>query len=136
MLELLVSDSITPEHQTEVNLILDLIKYEKSQTIACMGEERNFIELINGVPSVAIQGYNKNRELIYWNKASELIYGYTFSEAIGKRLEQLIIPEAMQSVVVAGINNWFSKGIAIPAGELVLQRKDLTPIHVFSYMWC
>ncbi|NRA85203.1 MAG: hypothetical protein HRU22_15945 [Gammaproteobacteria bacterium] len=117
VLELLVSDSITPEHQTEVNLILDLIKYEKSQTIACMGEERNFIELINGVPSVAIQGYNKNRELIYWNKASELIYGYTFSEAIGKRLEQLIIPEAMQSVVVAGINNWFSKGIAIPAGE-------------------
>lgn len=37
-----------------------------------MGKERTFIELINSIPSVAIQGYDKNRKVIYWNKSSEI----------------------------------------------------------------
>ena len=53
-------------------------------------DENKFIELIGKIPNVAVQGYNKKREVIYWNNASEIIYGYTKKEALGKNLEDLI----------------------------------------------
>jgi len=132
ILKLLNSDSLTPENQEKIYSTFDMIRYGKSHTISSMGGERNFIDLINGVPSVAIQGYNKNRELIYWNKASEVMYGYSYHEAIGKKLEDLIIPDDMREPVVGAINDWFQHGVIIPAGELVLRRQDRSPIHVYS----
>jgi len=132
ILHLLNSNAITAENKERIHATFDMIRYGKSQTIASTGDERNFIDLINGVPSVAIQGYNKHRELIYWNKASEVIYGYSYHEAIGKKLEDLIIPDPMRQPVITSINDWFKHGVAVPAGELVLKRKDQSPIHVFS----
>ena len=122
----------TDEQQAKIKKISDLIKYSNSQTLLSMGEEQRFIELIDSIPSVAVQGYNKKREVIYWNKASEKIYGYTPAEALGQRLEDLIIPTAMRKNIVCGIDNWYEKGDVIPAGELLLQRKDKTAAHVFS----
>lgn len=134
ILELLDSNetSYLPEQESKINSISEMIRYEKSQTISNKGEARKFIELINGIPSVAIQGYNKNRELIYWNRASEVIYGYSYQEAIGRKIEELIIPEKMHAEVRAGIKDWFENGNVIHAGELILKRKDQTPVHVFS----
>ena len=132
ILQLLNSDTITPENQEKIHSTFDMIRYGKSDTISKIGGERNFIDLINGVPSVAIQGYNKNRELIYWNKASEVMYGYSYYEVIGKKLEDLIIPDDMREPVVAGINDWFQHGVIIPPGELILQRQDKSSIHVYS----
>ena len=132
ILHLLNCDILTPENQAKIDSTFDMIRYGKSHTIASMGEQRNFIDLINGVPSVAIQGYNKNRELVYWNKASEIMYGYSYYEAIGNKLEDLIITAPMHEGVIKAISDWFTHGVIIPAGELVLKRQDQTSIHVYS----
>ena len=132
ILALLDSNSLNKNQESKINTINNLIKYKKSDTISSMGKERTFIELINSIPSVAIQGYDKNRKVIYWNKSSENIYGYTYYEAIGKSLEELIIPEEMHIPVIQGIKDWFENGNVIPSGELILKRKDQSPIHVFS----
>ncbi len=95
-------------------------------------EEKKFIELISKIPNVAVQGYNKQREVIYWNEASENIYGYSREEALGQNLEDLIIPSFMQSTVISHIENWHKSGIAIPAAELPLQHKNGTTVYVYS----
>ncbi len=41
-------------------------------------------------PNVAIQWYDENGRVLFWNSASELLYGWSSSEAIGKTLDQLI----------------------------------------------
>ena len=52
-------------------------------------EKHAFQRVMDGSESISVQGYNENHEVIYWNKASETIYGYTRAEAIGKKLEDL-----------------------------------------------
>jgi len=84
------------------------------------------------VEAIAVQGYDQQRKVHYWNKGSELLYGYTFEEALGNKLEDLIIPVDMSSQVVAGINNWFEHNIPLPASEVTLLHKDGHQLHVYS----
>jgi len=94
--------------------------------------ENKFVELICKIPNVAVQGYDKNRRVIYWNKASEDIYGFTENEAIGKLLEELIVPIFMIDEVLLNIKNWYENGQVIPPGILALQHKNGSTVHVYS----
>ena len=94
--------------------------------------EQRFLHLISALPKVSIQGYDKFRQVIYWNESSTDIYGYTEKEALGQQLEDLIIPEAMREDVKVLHQRWLNKGEPIPSEELVLRRKDGTDVHVFS----
>lgn len=89
-------------------------------------------QLFNEVTSVAIQGYDDQRRVIYWNKGSELLYGYKTADALGKRLETLIIPEHMKEAVVEGLYDWLNNGVEIPASELILRNKSGDDVYVFS----
>ena len=95
-------------------------------------DENKFIELIGKIPNVAVQGYNKEREVIYWNQASTSIYGYTKEEALGKKLEDLIIPEYMKNDVLIAHKEWYDKGTVIPSGEIPLRHKDGHTVYVYS----
>lgn len=94
--------------------------------------ERLFLQLIDTLPKVSVQGYDKNRRVIYWNKSSVDIYGYQKEEAIGRKLEDLIIPAEMAPDVIRLHKDWIEKGISIPSSELLLQHKDGRPVPVFS----
>ncbi len=94
--------------------------------------EARFRSLFEYTPSISVQGYDASRHVIFWNYASEKLYGYSQGEALGQRLEDLIIPDEMRQGVIDAINNWLSGGPAIPAEELVLRHKDGTAVPVFS----
>jgi len=94
--------------------------------------EEKFFDLIESLPMVAVQGYDINRRVIYWNNASTFIYGYTFEEARGQLLEDLIIPEDMRDNVIQAHKNWLENNVAIPPGELLLRHKDGYTVPVFS----
>lgn len=89
-------------------------------------------QLFNVVDTIAVQGYDENRQVIYWNKGSELLYGYSNKEALGKKLENLIIPEPMKIPIIKGITQWLENDIEIPASELTLLHKDGREVCVFS----
>ena len=94
--------------------------------------EQRFRSVFENTPSIAVQGYDRNRRVIFWNAASERLYGWTAAEALGQPLEDLIIPVAMRAAVVQAVQAWADGGPAIPASELTLQRKDGSPVEVFS----
>lgn len=94
--------------------------------------ELRFRSLVQHLPNIAVQGYDQARRVIFWNAASEAVYGYSAEEALGRQLEDLIIPAPMREGVIAAVTDWLERGVPIPAGELVLRRKDGSPVPVFS----
>ena len=67
---------ITQRKQAE-----DLLKKREAQLLAS----------IENTPNVAVQWYNEKGEVLFWNHASELIFGWGASEAMGKTLDHLIL---------------------------------------------
>lgn len=94
--------------------------------------EQRFRALAEQIPCLPVQGYDRNREVIFWNEASSQLYGFSREEALGRRLEDLIIPSFMREAVIQAVQNWLEGGEAIPAGELELLRKDGSLVPVFS----
>jgi len=84
------------------------------------------------VSKIAIQGYDEERRVIFWNQASEKLYGYSENEAFGKKIESLIIPLNMRKNVQELIQNWIEYGEKIPTSELTLIDKNGHDVPVFS----
>jgi PAS domain S-box-containing protein len=94
--------------------------------------ETRFRNLLQDIPSVAVQGYAPDGTTQYWNRASEQLYGYTAAEAIGRKLTDLIIPPEMRPDVRKAIRFMAATGQTIPSSELSLMRKDGSRVAVFS----
>lgn len=94
--------------------------------------EMRFRTVLRNLTSISVQGYRTDGTTSYWNHASELLYGYTEAEALGRNLLDLIIPPPMHDAVRADMARMFATGEAIPVGELRLRRKDGSLVDVFS----
>jgi len=112
-------------------LIRDVSGEHRARETVRQSEER-FRTLLEHLESVAVQGYAMDGTVIYWNRASTQVYGYTEAEAMGRNLVDLIIPPAMRDEVRGAIRYMRETGQAIPASELLLMRKDGSLAPVFS----
>ncbi|MCC5796230.1 MAG: EAL domain-containing protein [Methylophaga sp.] len=88
--------------------------------------------IFDKIPSIAVQGYDDERRVFMWNRASEHLYGYSAEEALGARLEDLIIPHELRDTVIKNIEDWLDRDIEIPSGELQLRHKNGSSVQVFS----
>lgn len=88
--------------------------------------------LFERIPAIAVQGYDVNRRVFLWNHASELLYGYTEEEALGKQLEDLIIPPEYRQSVIDVHQQWLTQDKEIPSEEVTLLHKNGTELQVFS----
>ena len=77
--------------------------------------EERFRSLLQNVSSVAVQGYNMDGTVHYWNRASERLYGYSAQEAVGRNLLELIIPPEMRTAVRAALRHMGETEQPIPA---------------------
>ncbi|MEI7430436.1 MAG: PAS domain S-box protein, partial [Betaproteobacteria bacterium] len=132
-----IQDNGAPRFDAAGNFIgyigycLDVTEHWMAQE-ALRESELRFRKLLGEVSSVAVQGYRADLTTHYWNKASEILYGYSAEEALGTKLTELIIPPEIVEQVRADIAQMFSSGEAIPTAELSLMRKDGSRIDVIS----
>jgi len=105
---------------------------EKNKPILFQDNEKRFRNFIDEISSISIQGYDEERRVIFWNNASEKIYGWTEEEALGQKLENLIIPPAMKEDVKSLHHRWVHFGEKIPSGELILIDKAGNDVPVLS----
>lgn len=69
-----------------------------ARTLSALGDARTQVEsekkrlsaTLENTPNVAVQWYDRDGRVTYWNRASENIFGWTAAEATGKALDQLI----------------------------------------------
>ncbi|MEA1922056.1 MAG: histidine kinase dimerization/phosphoacceptor domain -containing protein [Pseudomonadota bacterium] len=94
--------------------------------------EKRFRKIFEDVSNIAVQGYDEERRVTFWNKASEKLYGYSAEEALGAQLEDLIIPLNMREQVQELEQRWLEFGEKIPSEELVLVGKNGKDVPVFS----
>lgn len=52
-------------------------------------EKKRLSATLENTPNVAVQWYDRDGRVTYWNHASEDIFGWTAAEAVGKTLDQL-----------------------------------------------
>jgi len=129
-----ITDRIQAEKELEgmnERLKMEIGEHKCAQE-ALKKSEMRFRRLFEATDAISVQGYDKNRRVIYWNPASEKLYGYPADKAIGKKLEDLIIPDTMREPVIAAVTAWIDEGIAIPSSELTLCKADGSSVHVFS----
>lgn len=117
---------------SHVLLELEDITMQKQAEQHWMESELRFRTLLDNTPEISVQGYEADGTTFYWNKASEVLYGFSKEEAVGKNLLDLIIPAPMRSEVQAAVLDMAQTGVPVPAGELLLQRKGGEPVQVFS----
>lgn len=112
-------------------IITDISQLKETE-IALRESEKRFRSLIENVPNIAVQGYDINHNIFFWNKASEKFFGYNQSEAIGNKLEPLIYPKYSQEKIAREIDNWIKNGKEIPTGERSLLHKDGSTFEAHS----
>ena len=63
------------------DLVENLEKKVAQRTAELSASEQRFRHLVNDLPKIAVQGYDTERKVVYWNHASETLYGYSEEEA-------------------------------------------------------
>ncbi len=89
--------TITPVRNTE-GIITNFIAIKQNVTERVIAKEKlveseNKFKAISDSTNDGIITINEKLEVIFWNKAAEKLFEYSFKEAIGKSIYELIIPE-------------------------------------------
>ncbi len=114
-----------------VFLTRDISERSAAQASLRVSETR-FRSVLHSIPSVAVQGYAQDGTTVYWNAASERLYGYTAQEALGRHRTELIIPAAAQEQVRAAMARRVAGREDMEAEETVRRHKDGSEVAVFS----
>jgi PAS domain S-box-containing protein len=93
---------------------------------------QRFRLMLERVSEIAVQAYRTDGTIIFWNKASEKLYGFSEQEVLGKNLLDFIIPQQLKENVKQHLYDIESRGVAHEAEELVLKHRDGSDVHVFT----
>ncbi len=77
-------------------------------------------EIIEGALDAVVQ-MDSHGAVISWNSHAERVFGWTASEAMGRRVSELIIPEKLRAAHEAGLRNFHETG----AGPALNQRLEM-----------
>jgi len=90
-------------HMGDRQLVLSLVMefpevtypstFEETRRLIAAKADARFKMAVEQAPLVAVQGYDREGRVTYWNRASEDLYGFNRFEVLGKTLDKLILGE-------------------------------------------
>lgn len=100
--------------------INDRKRAEEALRLSAMQFEAN----LENTPHVAIQWYDETGRILYWNRASEAIYGWSVNEALGKPLGHLMFTPEQADSIVLSLMAFDDVNMALGPIEYLIRRKD------------
>jgi len=94
--------------------------------------QKSIQEIFAHTDVVSVQGYNKHRKVIYWDLASEKLYGYSAKKALGKTVESLFVEKNEHQQIIQCYDNWLNGDNTPPSTEKVFLHANGTPLDIFS----
>jgi PAS domain S-box-containing protein len=86
--------------------------------------EQRLRATLERTPNIAVQWYDHQGRVIYWNRASELLYGWRSEEAIGKTLECLTHSQRQAAMFAALLPGLEACGSTSGPNEYVNHHRD------------
>lgn len=101
-----------------------LIEDRQTALTALAASERGLRACIDASPNVAMQWFDEQGRIIFWNQASERTYGWSSSEAMGKLLSELIFTEETERRFERLLAEARATGKSIGPIEFPFTRRD------------
>lgn len=106
------------------------ISARRQTEAALRASEERLRATLDNTPGVAVQWYDRDGHVLYWNKASEQLYGIAAAQAMGKTLRDfLYTPEQFQGFLdaIAGIEK---RGTPFGPAEVDMQNRQGAKVSV------
>lgn len=91
--------------------------------------------IIDNAPNIAIQGFDRNGKVLFWNPASESLFGFTEKEVKGKALQDVLFGEEKEGKFQPLLNDIFDKKKASLLTELSTTTKTKEEKHLFCSLF-
>ena len=94
--------------------------------------EKKFENIVYNVHGIAVFSVGADHLVTYWNQACEKIFGFNNNEVIGKKIEDLIIPNSSLKIFNNNLDNYFDGKIEFHQGEIEYINKDKSALNMLS----
>jgi len=129
---LILNALVTITTAIKLNALKKALYKEQQNSASLRKSEDRFRSLFEGISGIAVQGCDAERRVVYWNQASTWLYGYCRDEAMGRRLEGLIVPDSMQRQMIERFRSWIEQGRVVSQEEMHLENKAGEPVPVYT----
>jgi two-component system sensor kinase FixL len=114
-----------------VAFYLDVTEQKRAEEALRTSEVR-LRTLLEGLDNVAVQAYEADGTITFWNKASQRLYGYSAEQALGRDVVELLHARAARDDERRKIAHVFLTAQAPPAREVEVIGQDGCRVWVFA----
>lgn len=108
-----------------VAVVRDITERKKTEAALRSSEER-LRACIDNTPNVAVQWYDAEGRVLFWNQASEQLFGWKAAEARGKTLDQLVLTPDQTAEFIKTLHELERTGRAAGPREIGFRRRGGT----------
>ena len=101
-----------------------ITKHERTEQP--LENEQRLRKVLEDLESVAVQAYKPDGTITFWNRASELLYGFSASEVLGRNLPDLLLGPETRDEERRIMDQAVRTGVLPPPGEIEVVQKDGT----------
>jgi PAS domain S-box-containing protein len=108
-----------------VGLVPTIVLSERNRALARVGAgEAQLRATLETTPTVAVQWFDLAGRVKYWNRASEIFYGWTAAEAMGRTLDELIFTKEQADGFAVALAQIEKSGQPIGPVEFTFRHRD------------
>ncbi len=97
--------------------------------------DARFWQIVRSLPGNATQGFDAQGRCVFWDDASEQLYGFTSDEMIGQRLGGTILPVREGEAFEALVRRILASGFPAPVRKWDARNKKGEPVYVLSTLF-